>query len=468
MTTRNIIHRALLAGCLCFFGLGAGAMAAPQSPPPGGEPRELVLAEPVRGSLENGLNFAFIQFGQAPKATVMARVRTGALDEGGRTWLASLTGDMMKEATENYTSARLAEAAAAMGGELEVNSGPEFTTVTIDVLGEFAGDAVALLAELLRRPTFPAGELERVKRDYQRNLAVQRSQPQAQVQEAFLRQLYGDHPFAAIFPEPEQLDGYTIDDVRGFHADNFGAARTTVYVGGRFDAAGVERAIRQHYGDWQAGPAPRVDIPPSGEAASVVLIERPGAPQSTLQLGLRTVDPSHPDWMRLSLTNTLLGGYFSSRITANIREDKGYTYSPFSWLSSRYRDAYWAQRADVTAEHTAASLREIYAELDLLRDTAPAGAELARVQNYMIGNFTLGNASRGGILNQLAFIDAHGLPREYLTGYVEHIAAITPEQVSDMARRYLVPGRMSLAIVGDLELVRPQVEALPQLQGRLQ
>jgi zinc protease len=467
MSTSNFTHGALLVSFLCWFGLGV-AVAGQQSPPPGGEPRDLVLAEPVRGTLDNGLAFALIQFGQAPKATVMARVRTGALDEEGRTWLASLTGDMMKEATENYSSARLAEAAAAMGGALEVNSGPEFTTVTIDVLGEFAGDAVALLAELLRRPTFPATEFERVQRDYQRRLAVQRSQPQAQAQEAFLRQLYGDHPFAATFPEPQQLAGYTIEDVRGFHAANFGAARTTFYVAGRFDAGSVEHALRQHFGDWPAGPAPRIDVPPPGESASVVLMERPGAPQSTLQLGLRTIDPSHPDWTRLMLTNTLLGGYFSSRITANIREDKGYTYSPFSWLSPRYRDAYWGQRADVTAEHTAASLREIYAELDLLRAAAPGAAELARVQNYMIGIFTISNASRGGILGQFAFIDAHGLPPEYVTGYVERIEAITAEQVSATARSYLVPERMSLAIVGDLELVRPQLEALPQVQGRLQ
>jgi zinc protease len=90
------------------------------------------------------------------------------------------------------------------------------------------------------------------------------------------------------------------------------------------------------------------------------------------------------------------------------------------------------------------------------------------VQNYMIGIFTISNASRGGILGQFAFIDAHGLPPEYVTGYVERIEAITAEQVSATARSYLVPERMSLAIVGDLELVRPQLEALPQVQGRLQ
>ena len=462
--TRNTV----LVGCLAMLGLCGVAAAASSTPPPGGEPRDLVLSAPTRGALENGLRYALIDFGQAPKATVLVRIRAGALDEDGRTWLASLTGDMMKEGTLNYSSAQLAARAAAMGGELSVNAGDEFTTVSIDVLGEFAADGVALVAELLRRPAFPAAELERVKRDYQRSLAVQQSRAQSQAQAAFVRMLYGDHPFGTLFPEPEQLAAYTIEDVKSFHGDNFGAARTTVYVGGRFDAAAVEAALRTSFGDWSTGPEARVDIPPAGGEMDVRLSQRPGAPQSTLRLGLRTIDPSHPDWTRLSLTNTLLGGYFSSRITANIREDKGYSYSPRSSLSARRGDAYWVQQADVTAEFTAASLQEIFAELDKLRAEPPAEQELSRVRNFMIGSFTLSNSSRFGILGQIAFIDTHDLPREYLTSYVERITEITPEQVRETAQRYLVPGQMSLAVVGDLDLVRPQLEALPQLQGQLQ
>lgn len=461
-------RKAVLVGCLAMLGVCGVAAAASSTPPPGGEPRDLVLSDPARGALDNGLRYAFIDFGQAPKATVMVRVRAGTLDEQGRTWLAALTGDMMKEGTLNYSSAELAARAAAMGGELSVNAGEEFTTVSIDVLGEFAAEGVALIAELLRRPAFPAAELERVKRDYQRNLAVQQSQAQSQAQAAFQRQLYGNHPFGTLFPEAAQLAGYTIDDVKAFHGDNFGAARTMVYVGGRFDAAAVEVALQASFGDWAAGPEPRVDIPPPGGGMDVALIERPGAPQSTLRLGLRTIDPSHPDWTRLQLTNTLLGGYFSSRIIANIREDKGYSYSPRSLLSPRRGDAYWAQQADVTAEFTGASLQEIFAELDQLRAEPPGEEELSRVRNFMIGSFTLSNASRFGILGQIAFIDAHELPREYLTTYVERIGAITPEQVRETARRYLVPEQMSLVVVGDLEQVGPQLEALPQLQGLLQ
>ena len=199
----------------------------------------------------------------------------------------------------------------------------------------------------------------------------------------------------------------------------------------------------------------------------MVLIDRPQSPQATINLGLKTIDPSNPEWTKLVFTNTLLGGFFSSRITANIREDKGYTYSPRSSISPHYRDAYWAQSADVSIEHTGDSLKEIYLEIDRIREQAPGTEEMERVRNYTVGNFILSNASRLGVLGQIAYIDFHGLPQEYLTQYAERVNSVTAEDVRSAAEKYLVPGQMSLVVVGDLSQVRPQLEALPQLEGRL-
>lgn len=452
---------------LCALAASASGAWAKELPPPGGEPKDIVLAEPVRFELDNGLQVALLPFGTAPKATVYVAIAAGGLNEGDQTWIAAMTGDMLKEGTENYTALQLAERAGAMGGGLGIGTGDETTTVFLDVLEEHAADAVALVAEVLRRPTFPASELERIQRDYLRNLAVQKQQAQAQAGQAFSHLLYGDHPFGAGWPSEAQLAGYTIDDVRSFYAGNFGAQRTRVYVAGRFDAAAVEKAIRDSFGDWAPGPAPVVNVPEDPDAPGLELIDRPGAPQATIRLGLKTIDPSHPDWTKLAFTNTLLGGFFSSRITANIREDKGYTYSPRSSLTTHYRDAYWAQAADVSIEHTGASLSEIYGEIDRLRAEVPGDEEVERVRNYTIGNFILGNASRFGILGQIAYIDFHGLPPEYLTRYAERVGAVTGEDVRAMAREYLVPEDMSLAVVGDLGQVRPQLETLPQLEDRL-
>ena len=141
------------------------------------------------------------------------------------------------------------------------------------------------------------------------------------------------------------------------------------------------------------------------------------------------------------MTDALLGGAFASRITKNIREDKGYTYSPYSELSVRYRDAYWAENADVTTTVTGPSIKEIFAEIDRLQAEPPAADELTGIQNYLAGTYVLQNSSRGGITNQLSYMDLHGLPPTYASTYVKQVYAVTPQQVTEMAKKHLQDDR---------------------------
>ena len=206
-------------------------------------------------------------------------------------------------------------------------------------------------------------------------------------------------------------------------------------------------AIRKAFGEWAKGTAAAPQPPKPKSARAVYLIDRPGAPQSTILLGMPTIDPSNADFVPLSVMDTLLGGAFASRITRNIREDKGYTYSPSSELSTRYRDAYWAENADVTTAKTGASLKEIFAEIDRLQSTPPDARELEGIKNYLAGTYILQNSSRGGIAGQLQYVDLHGLPADYLTTYVKKVHAVTPQQVTEMAKKYLLDDQATIVMV---------------------
>lgn len=346
---------------------------------------------------------------------------------------------------------------------MNISTGSDVSTVGADVLSEFGPEALGLLAEVVRRPALPESVIERLKADMLRDLSIQTSQPGSQAGRKFAALLYGDHPYGRMFPTEEMIESYDADAVRGFYAANFGAARTHVIVVGKFDATAMEQVARQAFGDWEAGADPLIAVPKISSRRAVHLIDRPAAPQSTLRIGLPVVDPSHPDYIPLQVTNTLLGGYFSSRITANIREDKGYTYSPGSSVSSRYRAAHWVQSADVTTADTGASLKEIFYEIDLLRGEAPSAEELRGVQNYMAGIFVLRNSSRGGIVGQLAFVDLHGLSESYLTSYVKSVYAVTPEVVREMAEKYLRPAEMAVVVVGDRSQIVQQLAPFGKL-----
>ncbi|RMD93787.1 MAG: insulinase family protein [Calditrichaeota bacterium] len=450
--------RSKLYVCLIFCLLFNTVIAQKEKPPQGGTPKDFKLPQKESFSLKNGLKATLVPYGKLPKVTIRIVVRAGNLNEDkNEVWLADLTGDMMKEGTEHRTGEQIALEAASMGGEVNVSVGADQTSISGDVLSEFAPDLVELLADIVRFPLFPESELERLKKDMIRDLNIQKSQPRSMAQEKFRQVLYGDHPYGRVFPTEAMIQSYDVQKVRNFYEKNFGALRTHIYVVGVFDENKVKQAIRKAFKDWQAGPEPLINIPEASTKRSIYIIDRPGARQSTVYVGLPVIDPSHPDYMALMVTNTLLGGSFASRITSNIREDKGYTYSPFSRVSARFRDAYWVEIADVTTEVTGPALREIFYEINRLQEEPPDQEELRGIQNYMAGTFVLINSSRSGIIGQLAFMDLHGLDESYLTNYVKNVYAVTPKQVQKIAQNYLRDEEMTIVIAGDRKKIEKQV-----------
>ncbi len=445
--------------------LAPSVRADKQAPPPPAAPKGFSVPQPKTFTLENGLAVTLVPYGTVPKVTVRLAVLTGNANEAAnQVWMADIVGDMLTEGTATRTASQIAEDAAKMGGSIDVNVGENRTEIGGDVLSEFGPNLVALIADVARNPKFPETDFARVKTDRLRQLSIARSQPQPLAQEKFRAVLYGDHPYGRLFPTEAMLQGYTLAQARDFYGKNYGAGRSHLYVAGRFDAAAMEAAIRKGFGDWKRGPAP--NIPPAHPKSSraVYILDRPGAVQSTILMGMPVIDPSKPDWDALFLMNVLLGGSFSSRITSNIREAKGYTYSPNGQLSSRYHDAYWAEAADVTTNVTGPAVKEILGEVDRLRAEPPSEKELKGFQNYRAGVFILQNSSRGGIIGQLEFVDLHGLPADYLNGYVKRLYAVTPPQVRQMAKKYIQDDKATIVVVGDKKVIEDQLKPFGPLK----
>ena len=457
----TVMHRTttavLLAGALTLAA-GGPAAAQKETPPPVGTPKDFKLPAKREFTLPNGLEVTLVPFGTVPKASISLAVRTGRIDQqAGQVWLPELTADLMNEGTAAKTSAQVAEQVAGMGGTINVGVASDVTNIGGEVLSESAPGMVRLVAELVRTPRLPESEIERIKADRLRNLAIAKSQPQPIANEKFRELLYGDHPYGQLYPTEDMLKGYTIAQVRAFHGQNFGAARSHLYVAGVFDAAAVEAAVRQAFGDWPRGSAPTTRPPSPKAERTLALIDRPDAVQSTVIIGLPVPGAAHKDYIPLQVTDALLGGSFGSRITANIREDKGYTYSPFSTVANFRSQSYWYEQADVTTNVTGASIKEILGEIERLRSEAPTVAELDGIKNNLAGIFTLQNGSRGGIIGQLSFVDLQGLDDSYLTNYVRNVLAVSPQEVQRVAREHLRPEKMAIVVVGDRKTVAEQV-----------
>jgi zinc protease len=439
----------------------------PSEPPAPGAPRNFRVPEARRFTLDNGLQVALVPWGQMPKVRVTLNLRTGnAFEKPEEVWLADLTGELLREGTSTRNASEISKEAARMGGALDVSVGVDSTTIGGDVLSEYGPQYVALVADVARNPTFPAAELDRLKANLSRNLAVALSQPQQLALQKFRAVLYGDHPYGRVFPTTEMIQGFTLEQARQFYASTYGAGRARLYIVGSFEPRAMEAAIRKAFAGWAKGAAAAPQPPRPTSSRAIHLIDRPGAPQSTIVLGMPTIDPSNDDYVALTVMDALLGGAFASRITRNIREDKGYTYSPYSEVSSRYRDAYWAQNADVTTAQTGPSLKEIFAEIDRLQAAPPDPKELTGIKNYLAGTYVLQNSSRGGIAAQLQFVDLHGLPPTDPTTYVKRVFEVTPEKVSEMARKYLRDDESTIVIVGDRKVIEEQVKGFGKIAGQ--
>src|SRR5215475_1621798 len=455
---RTTMHKMTMLVLMAGFAIAAPIQAQKQTPPEGGPAKAFSVPTNETYTLANGMKVTLVPYGMIPKVTVSASIDAGAINEGGdHVGVSGLTADLMKEGTQSLTSEQLADATAKMGSTLDIAANADQTIAQLDVLSEFGPQAVKLLADVLQHPRLPDSELARLKNDALRQIAVRSARPQTIALVKFRKVLYGDHPYGTVLPTEADIKKISLDDVKNYFQANFGAQRTHLYVAGKFDTATVKKAIDESFDGWATG-TPRAEKTASPKTQRLLdVTDRPGAPQSTLLVGLPVPPPTSPDAIPLGVTNALLGGSFNSRITANIREQKGYTYSPRSEISRRYHDAYWAESADVTTQYTGASLKEIFGEIDRLKNEAPPAAELKGIQNYISGLFIIQNSSRGALISQLQYVDFQGLGENYLKTYVAKVNAVTPADVQKMTGQYIKPDEMTIVVVGDKSKITDQL-----------
>lgn len=467
MKTLSLTALAVLAVIAAPAAAQSPDVAPPAAPRPAPGPmKSYALPRIERFTLPNGLAVALIPGGATPTVSVSLRVPAGNHDEGDQPWLADIVSSLLTEGAGGLPASTLADRAAAMGGRLEARTSVVETALNLTVLSEAAPDALDLLATLARQPDFSPEAFERVRRNFQRALEGQRGQANYQAEAALMGGFYGpDHAYGRVFPAPGQLETYSVQDARAFHRDHYGARGARLYVAGRFDPAAMRRAVEAAFGPMTGGPAPERGAVRPAQGLRVRLVDRPGASQSSVRLIYPAPAPADAADMPMRAANALLAGSASSRIMRNIRGDKGWAYSVRSHLAYRDpRETNWVFATEVAAEQSGPAVGEVLGEIDRLRREAPSAEEAAQIRTLLGGQFVIQNTTPSGVLETLAQADRLGLPTDWTDGYVGAVSDLTGEAMRDAAARHLDPSRATLAVVGDLAKVRPQLEALPALK----
>lgn len=461
-----------LAG-LALAGLLTLAPATAQPPVPAEQgaanthlPGQMPVPGPIPGfatpenrtlELENGLKVTFIPWGMTPTVDIRVTIRAGNIDEGEHTWLSDLAVEAMSQGAAGRSEHEIAEAFGAMGGSLLSRVQVDTTTFMAFVLSESGPDALALLAETVRQPDFPPERFEAARNSRQQMAEAWRQQPGMQAMAALNSHLYPQgHPFHILIPSREQMDSYTLEDARRFHREHFGAGRTHIYITGQFDAEAMEAAVRTHFGDWETGPADDgIDAIPQTRHV-VHLIDRPGAPQSTVFLSYPVPPISEKSTPALEVMDTALGGMIVGRML-----DTGNSYAPHTFIEWTRGGAAWIYTDDIDTDGTVASLQDVLTIIDYARFRP---LQIEGVADWMISRFIMASGSRLGLVDQIAFRNRNGLPDDYLDTYADEIRQVDSRAVQNLARDHLVRENLTLVVVGDMARIEAGIRALLPLQ----
>ncbi len=444
---------------MIFLFCGFDVLAQKETPPAGGTPKAFVFPKQETFVLKNGMRVTLVPFGSVPKVAMQLAVRAGNLNaKKEQFWISETVATMLKEGTATRSAEDIARQAAEMGGSIFSSGQSDKTIVGGEVLSEFDVGFLNLLADVLTNPKFAPEDLEKYRANKLNELTIIRAQANVQANEKFREIIFPNHPYGVMNPSEAVVKSYRLEDVKTFYNENFGAARTHLYVVGKFDEAAVKSAAEKAFGSWRKGAEAIRNVPKIDAKRSLTLIDRPNAPQSTIYLGMPAASPSDADFVKFVVMDALLGSSFASRITSNIRENKGYTYSPFSTAWNRYKTGYWYEAADVTTQFTGASIKEILFEIDRLRKEPPTEAELQGIKNYLVGIYVLQNSTRGGVIAQLENMNYNELDKNYLDTYVQKIVAVTPQDVQQTASKYLSEDKMTIVVVGDKAKITEQIK----------
>jgi len=433
--------------------------AFPVRAPAVGPERPVAWPRRTVRTLANGMQVVLAEQHTFPKIGVELFFRSGnALVSHKSPDLAELTSRVIRTGTHLHTSRQIEEGLRRMGASLGTMAGADTSAIAISGLSEFAGKLLAMVDDLARNAAFPADEFERERRQRLEELRIERTTPGFLANERFRRVLFGEHPYAVVAPTEAQVEAYQRDSLADFYRENYVPSNALLIAVGDLSSDSMMALVEKTFGAWKAGPAPTLaetELPhPRGRA--VHLVHLPGTVQTEILLGNLAITRQSPDWRRSVLANAIYGGAFNSRLVANIREQKGYTYSPRSALHALRHHGYFSVHAAVRNDVVAATLTEMFYELDRLRSLPVSDGELADAINYLSGVFSLGIATQDGLLAQLSTVYLNALPEDYLETFREKIRALQAGDVLEAARRYFDSANAQIVIVGDRAQVEPQ------------
>ena len=430
--------------------------------PAGAAARGVMVPVPQSFELPNGLTvLAIPQTGGVPLVSASLVLRSGSdanpVDKPG---LASFTAGLLDQGTTTRNALKLAEEVAQIGASLDTGTTRDATTVSTSSLSRNFPTALALVADVALRPSFPTEEVERVRATRIADLAQQRGNPVQIVNVVAGKALYGTHQYG--FSETGTIESnkqLTREDLQAFWKQHFVPGNAALVVTGAVTMPELRKLAESAFGSWPRGAASPAKLGvPNAAPPRLVIVDRPGSPQTQLRVATFGVPRSSPDYMAVRVMNTILGGMFASRINMNLREEHGYTYGANSQFPFWRSGGPFAVATGVRTDVTAPAVHEVMLELRRMGETRVTPQELTLAKDAITLQLPALFESSDRTTASLSTLFTHGLPLNYYSNLSEQISVVDAQAVQEVAKKYLLMDKFMVVAVGDRSKIGEALE----------
>lgn len=447
---------------------GGGARRGPSldrtTVPEVGVPLSLEFPEVQDYTLDSGVRVILVERRALPLVSLELVFRGGSsAHPASQAGLAALTADMLDEGTTSRTGLEIADAVDLLGASLSSTAGYDASQVRLSVLRSRFDEALELLADVVMHPIFPEQDLERLRRERLARVVQRTDIPAALADDAFARVLYGDeHPYGvSLLGSKESLESLTRAQVVAFHQGRYAPGQATLVVAGDVTRADLDTLLADAFAGWSGRGVDPEPMPATVAAAdrTIYLVDKPGAAQSEVRIGRVAVSRDTDAYYPLNVLNTVLGGSFTSRLNAKLREEKGYTYGAGSYFDMRRAPGPFEASAAVATSVTDSALVDFVTEIDGMAEGLVPDDELSRARNYLALRLPQRFESLDDLVRRFSELALYDIPLDFHEGYVEGVQAVDAATVR-RAAELLRTHRMAVVIAGDRATIEEPLKAL--------
>lgn len=447
---------------LCNFSITQAQEPNRDTPPPLEKPKNLDLPSIERFDLSNGINVLFMQKMNVPSVQVNLLVETGTFDDPqGKEGLADFTLDLIDEGAGKLDALALAEEIEFLGATIRTYSSNFHSGVNCFTTVSKIGQALTLMSDIVLRPQFDSGEINRIRAIRLNSLLQDYDEPAVIARRAFGKYLFPNELPYGRFATQQTLNNITAEDITNFYQNNFVTGNSTLIVVGAIDLATLKKLLEENFGSLKKGKRNEKIYPvakPDRERR-IILVDKPGAAQSVIRIGTLSEPRSTPDYYNMVVLNTILGGSFTSRLNTNLREQHGYSYGAGSFFSFWPVAGPFVAASSVQTDVTAEALKEFFIEFDKIHKPIPED-EFLRGKNYEALGYAANFETNADIANALSELVLFGLGDSYFNEYIKNVLSVNRKNTEVSARKYIKPEEMLVVIVGDRGKVQSEIEKL--------